>query len=338
MTGLIKAALCLSRRTLVPTANYETLNAKVDLANGPFFVHEGGAAEWPAPAHGGPRIAGVSSFGIGGANVHMVLQEPPPLQLPSPPPTTHDDDEASRREATRGSPADRYSIVPCVRNAHVLTLSAKTAGSLARACTELANHLADRLADHHHHHHHLDEPSLTPPPQPTRPPPTRTAGHMEAVAMAPLGRVAHTLHLGREAFAHRASVTVSTAADAIGELRSAAAGAAGAAAAGGGGLGSARKPPSVVFVFPGQGSQCPRMGEGLYVGEPVYREHIDRLCETLKPMLGYDLRDQLYPPANAEADPAFIAHFNSPTVTQPAIFVTELALGLTLIDMGVRCA
>merc|ERR1719502_829495 len=35
---------------------------------------------------------------------------------------------------------------------------------------------------------------------------------------------------------------------------------------------------------------------------------------------------------------AFLAEFNAPLVTQPAIFVTELALGYTLVELGVRPA
>ena len=85
ITGLIKTALCLSKRTLVPTAHYSELNSKVVLDGTPFFVHDGGAAPWAAPAGGVPRRAGVSSFGIGGANVHMVLEEAPPPPPPPPP-------------------------------------------------------------------------------------------------------------------------------------------------------------------------------------------------------------------------------------------------------------
>ena len=102
-----------------------------------------------------------------------------------------------------------------------------------------------------------------------------------------------------------------------------------------GSLGSGRKAPSVLLIFPGQGSQCPRMGEGLYRGEPAYRAHVDRLCVALTPLLGFDLRAELYPSAEREAEAGYLPAFNSPLVTQPAIFVTELALGYTLLDYGV---
>ena len=94
----------------------------------------------------------------------------------------------------------------------------------------------------------------------------------------------------------------------------------------------------MLLIFPGQGSQCPRMGEGLYRGEPRFRAHVDRMCEALLPLLGFDLREQLYPSAALEKSEAYRAAFDAPTVTQPAIFVTELALGRTLVDFGVDVA
>ena len=283
VTGLIKAAMCLQRRTLVPTAHYESLNAKVVLEGGPFHVHTGGGSAWPAPPNGTPRSAGSRP---GGANVHAILQEPP--QLP-------------------GKGDDPCSIQPSKRLAHVLTLSAKSAMSLSRAAASLSKHIASLLV----------------------------AGSRVSEVVPPLGRMAHTLHLGREEFMHRAFIVANSHASAVEALNNASESAADDAAAGG--LGSARKPPQLLFIFPGQGSQCPRMGEGLYKGEPIYRDHIDRLCETLLPMLGFDLRLKLFPnaPNDDETSKAYLNEFNAPLVTQPAIFVTELALGYTLLDMGV---
>ena len=296
ITGLIKTALCLSRRTLVPTAHFNALNAKVDLAGGPFFVGcaKGQPEAWAAPAHGGSRLAGLSSFGIGGSNVHMVLEEPPPL------PAAPNADEP-------------HAIAPCVRATHVITISAKSAGSLGRLAERLATFLAADAAA-----------SERVVPSPGR-------ASCEFTGRASLGRVAHTLHLGRETFAHRAVVVASTAAQAVEQLRTAA-----EKAAGTGGLGSGRKAPAVVLIFPGQGSQCPRLGQGLYEGEPIYRRHVDRMCSALSPLLGFDLRAELFPSAEQEADPQYLGRFNTPKVTQPAIFVTEVALGYTLIDLGLK--
>ena len=78
------------------------------------------------------------------------------------------------------------------------------------------------------------------------------------------------------------------------------------------------------------------MGEGLYLNEPLYRAHVDRMCVTLTPVLGFDLRGWLFPssPPETETSEGWRAAFNAPRVTQPAIFVTELALGCFLLDLG----
>lgn len=80
--GLIKAVLALKHRQLPPSLHYEAPNSKIDFAGSPFFVNTQLAA-WDSPP-GIPRRACVSSFGIGGTNAHVVLEEAPsPAASPS---------------------------------------------------------------------------------------------------------------------------------------------------------------------------------------------------------------------------------------------------------------
>jgi len=72
MAGLIKTVLCLQHRTLVPTAHYRAPHPDLDPQRFRILTR---AEPWPAAQ--GPRVAGVSSFGIGGTNAHVVLREPP---------------------------------------------------------------------------------------------------------------------------------------------------------------------------------------------------------------------------------------------------------------------
>ncbi|GAB2623799.1 hypothetical protein GCM10027168_64680 [Streptomyces capparidis] len=81
MAGLIKAVLSLQHRTLLPTAHFSRPAA--ELAGSGFRVLTE-AAPWPGPD--GTRVAGVSSFGIGGTNAHVVLGDAPPLPAAGPPP------------------------------------------------------------------------------------------------------------------------------------------------------------------------------------------------------------------------------------------------------------
>jgi amino acid adenylation domain-containing protein len=72
VTGLIKTALSLKYRQLPPSLHYRNSNPQIDFANTPFFVNDTLRA-WPQGS--GPRRAGVSAFGVGGTNVHIVVEE-----------------------------------------------------------------------------------------------------------------------------------------------------------------------------------------------------------------------------------------------------------------------
>ncbi len=56
-----------------------------------------------------------------------------------------------------------------------------------------------------------------------------------------------------------------------------------------------RRDPPIVFLFGGQGTQYVNMGQNLYADEPLFRAVVDDCCEILKPHLGRDLRELLYP-------------------------------------------
>ncbi|MGQ0841971.1 hybrid non-ribosomal peptide synthetase/type I polyketide synthase [Actinokineospora sp.] len=74
ITGLIKAVLQLQHGKLVPSLNFERPNPEIDFDRGPFYVNTE-LRDWiPADA---PRRIGVSSFGMGGTNAHIVLEEGP---------------------------------------------------------------------------------------------------------------------------------------------------------------------------------------------------------------------------------------------------------------------
>lgn len=72
VAGLIKTALCLANRTLVPTLHFEKPNPELQLEQSPFTVSTE-TKSWDAPE----LLAGVSAFGLGGTNVHAILGEAP---------------------------------------------------------------------------------------------------------------------------------------------------------------------------------------------------------------------------------------------------------------------
>ncbi len=74
IAGFIKTVLMVRHGELPPSLHFETPNPEIDFANSPFYVVDR-LTEWPA--NGAPRVAGVSAFGVGGTNCHVVLEEAP---------------------------------------------------------------------------------------------------------------------------------------------------------------------------------------------------------------------------------------------------------------------
>jgi acyl transferase domain-containing protein/acyl carrier protein len=90
----------------------------------------------------------------------------------------------------------------------------------------------------------------------------------------------------------------------------------------------------VLFMFSGQGSQYVDMGLELYRTESVFRSVLDNCCELLRPDLGFDLRDVLYPKPEKRDEAA--ARLQRTATTQPALFALEYALAKLWIEVGVE--
>ncbi|MCP4696151.1 MAG: SDR family NAD(P)-dependent oxidoreductase [Gammaproteobacteria bacterium] len=81
IAGLTKVLLQMKHRQLVPSLHSERLNPYIDFAATPFKVTQS-LAEWKRPVievdgvqREFPRRAGISSFGAGGSNAHLVVEE-----------------------------------------------------------------------------------------------------------------------------------------------------------------------------------------------------------------------------------------------------------------------
>lgn len=90
IAGISKILLQLKHRMLVPSLHSTTLNPYLKMAQSPFFVLQA-AQPWRRPVEHNaatgernelPLLAGLSSFGAGGANAHVILAEYPPEQDP----------------------------------------------------------------------------------------------------------------------------------------------------------------------------------------------------------------------------------------------------------------
>jgi polyketide synthase PksN len=88
IAGLLKVVLAMRHRMQPATLHFRRLSPHVDLAGSPLDM-DGRMAPWAPMRRRGdgamlPRRAGVSAFGFGGSNAHVVLEEPPHLPPPAP--------------------------------------------------------------------------------------------------------------------------------------------------------------------------------------------------------------------------------------------------------------
>ncbi|MDA0266670.1 MAG: type I polyketide synthase, partial [Cyanobacteria bacterium] len=111
IASLIKVALCLKHRTLVPSLHFHTPNPHIPFESLPLRVQQV-CEPWPTDAD--RPLAGVSAFAFGGTNAHVVLQGAPFLELPAP---------------------------VLERPRHVLALSAKTPAALADQVQQITHWL-----------------------------------------------------------------------------------------------------------------------------------------------------------------------------------------------------
>ncbi len=252
ISGLIKTVLALKHHQLPPSLHYTHPNPQIDFANSPFFVNTT-LREWESD---NTRCAGVSSFGIGGTNAHVIVAEAP--------------------EPEPGSSS---------RPLQLITLSAKTSSALDQATRNLHDWL--------HGHQETD-----------------------------LADVAYTLNQGRQSFTHRRSYVCANIDEALQQL---------AAPANLASNKISEKAPSVVFLFPGQGSQYVNMTRNLYANEPVFKATIDECASLLSPYLEKNLRDVLY--SDKESQDALV---NQTSYTQPALFAVEYALAKLWMSWGIQ--
>ena len=81
IAGLIKATLAVQRGVIPPNQHFDTPNPHIPFGELGLKIADE-PIEWPLSDH--PRLAGVSSFGFGGTNAHVVLEQAPRSALPEP--------------------------------------------------------------------------------------------------------------------------------------------------------------------------------------------------------------------------------------------------------------
>lgn len=258
VTGFIHAVHVVRNGIYPATLHFKRPNPKLELESSPFYVNAS-RKEWQQK--NGPRRAGVSAFGVGGSNAHVVLEEAP---------------ERPRTASSRAM--------------QLLGLSARSEAALDQATSNLGEYLTSH-------------PDIS------------------------LPDVAWTLQTGRHHFACRRTIVARDVPEAIKNI----------AQRDRKRVQTRMRPldnPGVCFLFPGQGSQHPNMGRELYETEPVFKATVDRCSEILRPHLGADLRDLLYPPDGASEEAK--RKVTDTVIAQPAIFTIEYALAHLWMSWGIQ--
>ncbi|NUP16839.1 MAG: SDR family NAD(P)-dependent oxidoreductase [Streptomyces sp.] len=261
VAGVIKMVMAMRHGVLPRTLHVDAPSPHVDWSSGRVELL---TASRPWPATGRPRRAGVSAFGIGGTNAHVILEHAPepaehtePDAGPTPVGALPDAGPTPMVALPHAGPA----AVPAVPAVPWL-ISAADETALRAQARRLAAWVADR-------------PDV------------------------PMTDTGFSLAVSRSALPHRAAVSAGDTDGMVAALRTLARGEHGVTTfqgvADGPGLRTA-------FLFTGQGSQRVGMGRELSSAFPVFAAALDEVCRELDRHLEHPLRTVMFAdPASAEA-------------------------------------
>ncbi|MEU6594753.1 type I polyketide synthase, partial [Streptomyces sp. NPDC046881] len=307
ITGLLKAVLSLHHRELPASLNFATPNPAIPLDRLNLRVQTEHSA-WAAE-DGRPLLAGVSSFGMGGTNCHIVLAEHrATAQGGAADAGTGEAAKSGAAQADEAAEAGGAAETGTGGAAEVGTGGAAEAGTGGVAATTLWP-LSAKTASA------------------LRAQAAALLAHAEAHPRLALPDVGWSLATGRTAFEHRAVVVGEDHDDFLRALRELSTGGIDAA------LTTGRTGPrgELAFLFSGQGSQRAGMGRELAEAFPAFATALDEVCAHLDPLLPRPLREVMFAPdGTGEA-----AELDRTLYTQTSLFAVEVALFRLLESWGI---
>ncbi|MGK5627294.1 SDR family oxidoreductase [Streptomyces sp. URMC 123] len=250
--GLLKTVLSLQHGRIPPNVHFRRLNPDISLDGTRLFVPTG-LTGWPVTGEG-PRLAAVSSFGMGGTNAHVVLEQAP---------------EPTRAASTRAEPA---------RSASVRPLPEESTAPRSRSSDAMPERRSWLI------------PISGATQQGLRANAERLADWLRGADPVPLRDLAHTLGRRRSHLSERA-VIVADSVDALtlglksltsGETTADPVGSVLPVAAAG-----------AVWVFSGHGSQWAGMGRELLAAEPAFARVLDRIESVMVAESGISPRETI---------------------------------------------
>jgi malonyl CoA-acyl carrier protein transacylase len=297
--GLLKAVLAIHHKILPPTLNARTPNPNINFAETPFYLLND-AREWQKP-NGAPRRAGVSAYGFGGTNFHIVLEEHVPGMLTQKKVFAGAETREKRLEIG-DSISDLQSPPPAFRG--ILALGAAS-----------AKELKEKLDDARQRAEAGWTPPLALPSQ----------ADLRAQERVVIDFGTHEELVAQLQKAQKAAGFDSPQAwkplQAQGIFR-----------------GSGPKAGKIAFLFPGQGSQYLNMGRELMKLSPVVAEVFREADAVMTPILhGRPLTDYIFLDSQ---DPAAVKkaelELMQTAITQPAMLTLDIALYKLLLQYGFK--
>ena len=301
--GMFKATLALHNKVLPPSINFERPNPNLDWTSSPFAVNTK-LRDWEIAADR-TRVAGVSAFGFGGTNFHVVMEEYVPERHSR---NGHGRSVSVPVEVTSSATAGGVvsasgsagAAKPPVRGALVLG---------AGSAEELANELRTALAEARQGRHL--EP-LAPSTDVLRSPERIAIDYADGPELAAKAELAlRVMQSGKDS--------------------------AWPALRGRGIYRGSGAPAKVAFLYTGQGSQYANMLATLRAREPVVADLFDDADAIMSPLLeGRRLSDIIFADGD---DPGAVARaeeeLRRTEITQPAVITVDTALTRLLAEYGI---
>ncbi len=298
--GMLKAALALDAKMMPPSLGAEHPNPNIDFEHSPLAVN---TELRPWEANGDIRSAGVSAFGFGGTNFHMVLEEHVPGRLTVGRPAA----AAAARESAVSPPA-----APTAEWADAETLKPPLRGAVVVGGADNSA-VSARLADIQAEAEAGSAPAPAPPAE------SDLRAHVRvAIDFADADELA-----SRAAKARKALESDNVAAWRLlanqGVFH---------------GVGHAHQ---VAMLYTGQGSQYVNMLAELRESEPIVRATFDEADRIMEPLIGRPLSEIIFvDPADEAAVAEATEQLRQTEITQPAVLTADLALTRLLGAYGIQ--
>ncbi len=305
--GILKATMALRDKVLPPSLHCEHPSPEIDFSHSPLYVNTA-LKPWDVPA-GGVRRAGVSAFGFGGTNFHVVLEEHIPgrlngngkrsIAVPATMPSVAKDVTMHASSISPAIPAPTTFKAP-LRGA--LVIGAESVADLVtrlRAAQKLA---ADGSAP----------VAAAPAESDLRAAERVVIDYTDAADLATKSGVALKAFEADQAAFWKAI-------RAQGIFR---------------GHGPA---PKVAFLYTGQGSQYANMLQVLSAAEPIVRETFAEADRVMTPLLGKPLTEFIFvDPNDAKAVAKAEEDLRQTEITQPTVLAIDIGITRLLAAYGIQ--